>query len=64
MPLVIFCDRTVRFVSALVGNPKDWFSHNEAQFMYLPSAAVYATGTVPFTISVNGVGNPAEVIMK
>ena len=30
-PLDIFCDCTVRFVSDLVENPKDRFSHNEAQ---------------------------------
>ena len=30
-PLAIFCDCTARFVSALVGNPEDRFSHNEAQ---------------------------------
>ena len=30
-PLAIFCGCTARFVSDLVGNPKDWFSHNEAQ---------------------------------
>ena len=28
-PLAIFCSCTARFVSDLVGNPKDWFSHNE-----------------------------------
>ena len=30
-PLAIFCGSTARFVSDLVGNPKDRFSHNEAQ---------------------------------
>ena len=30
-PLDIFSDCTVRFVSDLVENPKDRFSHNEAQ---------------------------------
>ena len=30
----IFCGCTVRFVSDLVGNPEDRFSHNEAQFLY------------------------------
>ena len=30
-PLVIFCSCTARFVSDLVGNPEDRFSHNEAQ---------------------------------
>ena len=30
-PLAIFCDCPVGFVSDLVGNPKDQFSHNEAQ---------------------------------
>ena len=29
-PLAIFCDRTARFVSDLVGDPEDRFSHNEA----------------------------------
>ena len=29
--LVIFCGCTDRFVSDLVGNPEDLFSHNEAQ---------------------------------
>ena len=35
-PLVIFCGCTARFVSDLVGNPEDRFSHNEAHLM--PSA--------------------------
>ena len=30
MPLDIFCNCTARFVSDLVGNPEDRFSHNEA----------------------------------
>ena len=30
-PLAIFCDCPVRFVSDLIGNPEDRFSHNEAQ---------------------------------
>ena len=29
-PLTIFCDSTARFVSDLVGNPEDRFSHDEA----------------------------------
>ena len=29
-PLAIFCDCTVKFVSDLVGNPEDRFSHNKA----------------------------------
>ena len=29
-PLAIFSDCTARFVSDLVGNPEDRFSHNEA----------------------------------
>ena len=33
MPLAIFCDCTARFVSDLVGNPEEWFSHNEAHFV-------------------------------
>ena len=28
-PLAIFCSCTARYVSDLVGNPKDWFSYNE-----------------------------------
>ena len=31
-PLAIFCGRTAQFVSGLVRNPKDRFSHNEAYF--------------------------------
>ena len=31
-PLAIFCGCTDRFVSDLVGNPEDRFSHNEAHF--------------------------------
>ena len=30
-PLIIFCGCTARFVSDLVGNPEDQFSHDEAQ---------------------------------
>ena len=30
-PLAIFCGSTAWFVSDLVGNPEDRFSHNEAQ---------------------------------
>ena len=30
MPLAIFCGCTVWFLSDLVGNPEDQFSHNEA----------------------------------
>ena len=33
--LVIFCSRTAWFVSDLVGNPKDRFSHNEAQILVI-----------------------------
>ena len=29
-PLAIFCNCTAWFVSDLVGNPEDWFSHKEA----------------------------------
>ena len=29
-PLAIFPGRAARFVSDLVGNREDWFSHNEA----------------------------------
>ena len=32
-PVAIFCGYTVRFVSDLVGNPEDRFSHNEAQMI-------------------------------
>ena len=35
-PLAIFCDCTVRFVSDLVGDPEDRFSHNEAQVEVRP----------------------------
>ena len=31
--LTIFCGCTARFVWDLVGNPEDWFSHNEAQII-------------------------------
>ena len=37
-PLAIFCRSTAWFVSDLVGNPEDRFSHNEAQFMRYPAA--------------------------
>ena len=30
-PVTIFCGCTARFVSDLIGNPKDRFSHNVAQ---------------------------------
>ena len=30
----LLCDCTAQFVSDLVGNPEDQFSHNEAQIMY------------------------------
>ena len=30
-PLAILCDCTACFVTDLVGNSEDWFSHNEAQ---------------------------------
>ena len=33
-PLAIFCDYTARFVSDLVRNPEDRFSHNEAQLQF------------------------------
>ena len=33
-PLVILCGCTARFVSDLVGNPEDRFSHNEAQLFW------------------------------
>ena len=29
------CDCTAWFVSDLVGKPEDWFSHNEAQIMWV-----------------------------
>ena len=32
-PLAIFCGCTARFVSDLVGNPEDRFSHNEAHMI-------------------------------
>ena len=31
-PLAILCGCTAQFVWDLVGNPEDWFSHNEAHF--------------------------------
>ena len=31
--LAIFCGCTARFVSDLVGNPEDWFSHNAAHMV-------------------------------
>ena len=34
-PLAIFCGYTARFVSDLVGNPEDWFSHNEDHIVKL-----------------------------
>ena len=34
MPLDILCNCTARYVSDLVGNPKDQFSHNEAHLAY------------------------------
>ena len=33
LSLAIFCDCTARFVSDLVGNPEDRFSHNESQII-------------------------------
>ena len=33
MPLDIFCNWTARFVSDLVGNAEDRFSHNEAHIV-------------------------------
>ena len=33
LPLAIFCGCTARFVSDLVVNPEDRFSHNEAQMI-------------------------------
>ena len=37
-PLAILCGCTARFVSDLVGNPEDRFSHNEAHLVILPFA--------------------------
>ena len=34
-PLAIFCGCTAQFVSDLVGNPEDRFSHNEARIVLL-----------------------------
>ena len=36
-PLAIFCGCTARFVSDLVGNPEDRFSHNEAHILIDPA---------------------------
>ena len=33
LPLAIFCGYTAQFVSDLVGNPEDRFSHNKAHVM-------------------------------
>ena len=47
-PLAIFCGCTAQFVSDLVENPEDQFSHNEAQLIIIElhsdktSKAVYA----------------------
>ena len=32
--LTILCGCTARFVSDLVGDPEDWFFHNEAYFAF------------------------------
>ena len=37
-PLAIFCGCTARFVSDLVGNPEDQFSHNEAHMVHVLTA--------------------------
>ena len=37
-PLAILCGCTARFVSDLVGNPEDRFSHNEAQLDIIQAA--------------------------
>ena len=39
-PLAIICGCTARFVSDLVGNPEDRFSHNEAHFIMIIQAPV------------------------
>ena len=36
-PLAIFCDCTAGFVSDQVGNPEDWFSHNEVHISSIES---------------------------
>ena len=33
----LFCGCKARFVPDLVGNPEDWFSHNEAHLMFVYS---------------------------
>ena len=43
-PLAILCGTTAWFVSDLVGNPEDRFSHNEAQMMF---AYAHSKGTHP-----------------
>ena len=50
-PLTIFCDCTARFVSDLVGNPEDRFSHNEADIMKIWSPLIRVLGRMHVLIS-------------
>ena len=43
-PPAIFCGCTARFVSDLVGNPEDRFSHNEAQMSFDLDSQICVTG--------------------
>ena len=47
MPLSIFYSCTAQFVSDLVGNPEDWFSHNEAQISDLSPTEIPTAGSAP-----------------
>ena len=47
-PLAIFCNCTARFVSDLVGNPEDRFSHNEAHICYLTGSWYVYWGVLLF----------------
>ena len=51
--LAIFCDCTARFVSDLVGNPEDRFSHNEAQIIYRHYLFTFALMKVQFFFFLN-----------
>ena len=44
--LAFFCDCTGRFVSCLVGNPEDWFSHITAQVIEWITTVQYIPHTL------------------